>query len=120
MQPGTICVRESEASSPTRVCRREYYKKTITMTEKQKETAFGLLKKKRWTEFIMSLPAESTSSWVFENYREMESCKAVGWRINARNDTPRRLRITTNYVQNILTIEVTEKRRSDDAEQADN
>lgn len=90
------------------------------MTEKQKETALSLLEKKRWTEFFMSLPAEGTSSWAFKNYREMESCKACGWRVNARNDTPRRLRISTNYVQNILTIEVTEKRRSDDAEQADN
>ena len=109
MQPGRIASRESEASDHIGM-QTGVSIKIITVTEIQRETAYGHFKAKRWTEFLMSLPVGSTSGWAFANYREMESCKTVGWRLNVRNDATRRLRIISSYTQNILTIEVSEKK----------
>ena len=75
------------------------------MTE-NREATLRLLRERRWTEFLASLPA-GASSFVFGTPRDIESCQAVAWRLNARGESGRRYSFTTNYAQRSAAIVVT-------------
>ncbi|MBR0083103.1 MAG: hypothetical protein IJP93_03370 [Bacteroidales bacterium] len=74
------------------------------MTSKQNE----LLKAKKWTELIMSLAVGHQHILVFDNKKDMGSCRSVCWRINALSDTDRTFSLKTDTVQMALVITVSE------------
>lgn len=72
------------------------------MTPRQVE----LFKEKKWTELIMSLAVGHQHILVFDNKKDMQSCRTVCWRVNAFNDTDRKFSLRTDTTQKALVITV--------------
>jgi hypothetical protein len=81
--------------------------------------SIGLMKSKKWTEFLMSLKVGKAYSFVFDTPRDLESCRAVGWRINARNECGRTFSFESNYPQRSLVIQVNETPQNDAKTESD-
>lgn len=92
--PGGSAARWSQAQNHCCDCRVEsqFY---LQMTSKQNE----LLKAKKWTELLMSLAVGHQHVLVFENGKDMHSCRNVGWRINALGDSDRKFSIKADAAQ---------------------
>ena len=73
------------------------------MTGKQNE----LLKAKKWTELLMSLAVGHQHVLVFENAKDMHSCRNVGWRINTMGECDRQFSIKADFAQKAIAVTVT-------------
>lgn len=73
------------------------------MTTRQNE----LLKAKKWTELLMSLAVGHQHVLVFENTKDMHSCRNVGWRINRIRDSDRQFSIKADFAQKAIAVTVT-------------
>lgn len=78
-------------------------------TEKTREI-ISLIKKKKWTQFLESLPV-GQHSYVFESFRDMDSCISTGTRINSRGESQFEYSFKRNYPQKsmLITVSTAEK-----------